>query len=114
MVLKPTTVDTVIAPAEPRDLPDSTLLSPESLALVAEWNQQYQDFSEACCAAGLDLEGKAISQIPTLRLQQAELFYQSPLYQKAINRYPVDITTMEIADVTVEEITPRARCGRCQ
>ena len=85
MALKTEQTDnTVMAPTPPKDFPDSNLLNPESIALIAEWNQQYQDFSEACSAAKIDFEGKDVSQIPALRLQQSELFYQSPLYQNAM------------------------------
>ena len=88
------------------EIPKSTLVSAESYMLTEVWNRQYQEFCNTCRDENLNFEGKSLEQIAVLRIRQAELFWQSPIYQNVIERYPVEISTFKIANVTVEEIEP--------
>ena len=89
-------------------LPESAFLSADTrreLAIAARDNEEWaRQLSAAGCPA---IETAEPAVIPEIRQQQAELFYQTTLYQKLTERYPTDLSRDNIDGVPVEIFTPQ-------
>jgi epsilon-lactone hydrolase len=85
------------------DLPESSYLSAETRAGLARQHVLWAAASKSSCAS---MESAAAENMAEIRKCQAVEFYQTAAYKEIEDRYPVAISTREIAGVYTEVFTP--------
>ena len=87
-------------------LPKSDFLSAETKAALQKGELESKAYIDKLMTMPA-IESIAEKERASLRRQQRELFYTSPLYTTMTSRYPVQIENKRIAGVPVEVFTPR-------
>jgi epsilon-lactone hydrolase len=86
----------------PFDLPDSAYLSAETRSVLVQHHELWAAaFNDSCGA----LEGNS-SHTADVRACQASSFYKTEIYKRIRSRYPVVITSQNLAGVYTETFTP--------
>lgn len=100
--------ETVKSDSDNIERPPSTLLSKETLKILAKGEGELKALGVAFADAGPSLRNAPLQDIPMIRKRYAEAYYAAPRYQAMIKRYDVKVSVEMIAGVYCEVFTPSA------
>lgn len=88
------------------ELPLSSYLGDKSRKALRWYDGRANVLGEKLAEVGPPLTKANIAELPALRLHLAQVFYQSDIYRRLIERYPVTVTGETLGGVYCEIFTP--------